>query len=448
MEQLKIGFVICSRADSRRVPRKPLAPLCGATLIEHLIRRCLKTGHPVIVAIPHRDYEDYKFLHDRLKGEKFHLVMGNAQDPLARMNQAAIAQGLDVVIRVCHDKIFVEPVAVNILVEKLVKEGLDYVYSSSFVDGAALEVMTAQALARAESVYHGQAVEHISYAIKATSQKIANVDLSHIWKSNHRLLVDYPEDLKVLKLVLRGLGVDCTLTEAIRFLDARSWITKMNRPPLVTVYTCAYNAEKWITKAMGSVSMQQGFNRMEYILIDDASKDQTAHLMAKFCGVFKNSRWITNEKNMGLASSSNVALSEARGKYIIRLDADDYFTQDNAIQDLLFEIEKSEADIVYPDNYFGSLNKVQKGSDAHHVGGALFRTRAANHVKFTDGLRGYEGLDFFVRAREQLKISYLERPLFFYRQHPGSMSRVNLEERAALKEKILESKALFEGGVA
>ena len=150
---------------------------------------------------------------------------------------------------------------------------------------------------------------------------------------------------------------------------------------------------------------------------------------------------------MGLSSSSNLALSEARGKSIIRLDADDYFTHDQAIQELQFELNRSDADIVYPDNYFGSFSKIQKGNDAHHVGGALFRTRGANHVKFTDGLRGYEGLDFFVRARDQLKISYLEKPLFFYRQHTDSMSHKNLDDRAALKELILEARSLFEGAV-
>lgn len=436
---MKLGFVICSRPDSKRVPRKCFRPLAGTPLIEHLIRRCLATGYPVFLAVPGKDYEEYRHLLD-IFPRHLTIHLGQGDDPLLRTMNVATKYSLDGVIRVCHDKIFVEEDAVKKMVKVFSDDKADYVFSSSLPAGASIEVIATAALVAAALRY--KKVEHISYAIRALDNlKIRDVDFSKRWSSDHRLLVDFPEDIDVLDLVLKSAGKDANLDMAHWYLDRNQWLSQRNQAPTVTVYTCAYNAGKWIEKAMGSVAMQEGFRRMEYLLVDDCSNDAgaTLTLMNKFCETYKNARVIRNETNLGLASSSNVALSEARAPYIIRLDADDYFTTPHSIKQMVSVIQNAGADAVYPNNYFGSRKVIQHGNEQHHVGGALFRTRAANHVKFTEGLRGYEGLDFFVRARDQIKISYLVHPTFFYRQHPTSMSKTNLEERAKIHASVTAS---------
>lgn len=441
---MKTGIVICSRLQSNRLPGKALRKINGVPLLEHLLKRCFKTELPVYVAVPNAEYEDYRYLKELYKDNNFRLFTGTSSDPLARTAECAKWAELDNVIRVTHDKIFIEPVAVKILLDTHIKEDLDYTVATEFVNGASFEVISTRAINKASQEFKD--VEYITYAVQCVTNKIKRVDLSSIWSSDHRFLVDYPEDLKMLELLLHSLGNDCSLSDAIAFLNQHNWISKINRNPKVTVYTCAYNAEKWITKAMGSVAKQYNFNRCEYLLIDDCSQDKTPFLMSKFCSSFKNARWIRNELNKGLASSSNIALTQARGKYIVRLDADDYFHDEDSIERLVNEAENTNADIVYPDNYFGDFKTIQKGNEKHHVGGSLFRTRAANHVKFTDGLRGYEGLDFFVRAKDQLKISYLNKPIFFYRQHDKSMSKTNLEDRSKLYEAIRNKPTAHKAG--
>ena len=54
-----------------------------------------------------------------------------------------------------------------------------------------------------------------------------------------------------------------------------------------------------------------------------------------------------------------------------------------------------------------------------------------------------EGFDLFKRSQGQLDIGYLKRPLFFYRQHDGSMSKNNLEERQKIYSEINESTRLL-----
>jgi len=123
----------------------------------------------------------------------------------------------------------------------------------------------------------------------------------------------------------------------------------------------------------------------------------------------------------------------------MRLDADDYFSYKEVCRDLINEIEETGHDVIYPSNYFGSMSKIQTGKECHHIGGAIFKTRAINHVKFTEGLRGYEGLDFFARAKDTLSIGYFARPTFFYTQRNDSMSKTNLDDREKIKNNILNS---------
>ena len=434
------AIVICSRSDSKRIPEKPFQLINGIPLIDHLTSRCLNTGIPVVIAIPHRDYHHYKYLKDKYEDKNFHIITGSSDDPLNHMALPISHFNMKTVIRVCHDKIFIDQNLVRVMLEQYYGNKRRYCYSSSFVDGTAFEIIDAAAVIEASEKFKN--VEHISYAVRNViySDDIEDVNLTGYVTSDHRLIIDYVDDLKVLELILHSLGNECSLKGAIAFLDQNFWVSKINRTPKITVYTCGYNAEKWINKCMGSVSSQNIFNQCEYILIDDCSDDYTSMLMSKFCSIYKNARWIKNQKNLGLSSSSNIALSQSRGKYMIRMDADDYFFNDHALDDLVTESEKTFSEIVYPDNYFGSFDAVQNGSDNHHVGGALFRTRAANFVKFTDGLMGYEGLDFFVRAKNILKISYLKKPIFFYRQHEKSQSKTNTEQREILREKILEQK--------
>ena len=429
------GIVICSRLASSRIPKKAFVRLNGVPLLEHLLNRISYDETDLIsyLAVPACDFDAYReFVLSRNLDAFVKVISGPEHDPLKRLLIVAERFDLEFIVRICHDKIFVDPKQIISAIEVFKESKVDYLYSSTFVDGSGFEIISTDAIKKASSLHKN--VEHVGYAIKTVTNRCLNLTCSN--HSKHRLLIDYPKDLGVIELILSSLGNDCTLGEALFYLDENPFISKMNQLPLVTVYTCAYQADKWLEEAFGSVCSQDHFGEMEYLLIDDFSQDKTPHLMASLTSKYANTTWRRNSSNLGLASSSNRALSEAKGKYIIRLDADDYFTTTNAVMSLIAVMEASEADIVYPNNYYGSFKRIQRGDEQHHVGGALFRTRAANHIKFTEGLRGYEGYDFFERAKDQLKIAYHQKPLFFYRQHKASLSASNHEERNKLKERI------------
>lgn len=433
---MNTAIVICSRLKSSRVPGKCMVRYNGIPQIEHLIRRLLPSDLPIYIAVPENEVNAYMFLMDRYPKRVF-ISSGYPDNPLKRMHGVAKQNNIDTIVRVTHDKIFVDSGVIKLFLDTFENEKADYVYSSDLIAGTGFEVISYKALNKAVEKFKDKNIEHISYAIKNVTSKCFNYQMNNDYP-NLRLLIDYPEDVQFMDVVFSTLGDDCTLKNVIDFINENEWVTQINKLPLVTIYTCAYNAEKWITEAMGSVAMQDNFKDFEYIIIDDYSKDKTLYHISKFCNTFKNAKFYKNIQNIGLASSSNRALKLSRGKYIIRLDADDMFSSKNSIRDLVKEIEAKDLDAIYPDYYIGVGRKsVGAGNVHHHAGGALFRTSALNHLRFTDSLKGYEGLDLFVRAKEQLKIGYFKKPTFVYRQTPGSMSRSNLKERSKLKKKIL-----------
>ena len=66
--------------------------------------------------------------------------------------------------------------------------------------------------------------------------------------------------------------------------------------------------------------LKQSMNSFELIIIDDGSKDNSKKIIDKFK---KNKKSSVFQKNKGLTVSNNLALRLAKGKYIMRLDADD-----------------------------------------------------------------------------------------------------------------------------
>lgn len=434
------GIVICSRLDSERLPNKVARNINGIPLIVHLIKRLQPLGVPIVLAVPDAQMLDYSDLLKPHKEMETISLLGSifAEDPLARTHEACELFGFSHVIRITHDKIFVDTTVLKLVLGNNALTDADYVYSSTLIPGTGFEVISAKCLKQASISF--KKVEHISYAARLVSK--STVDWENIVRTNYpfNLLIDFPEDLKLMEVLIATLGSDATLDQVLDYLKFNPDIAQINAPPVVTFYTCAHNADKWLDKAMESVAMQTAFKDFgEYILIDDHSFDRTYERMAKFSFGKKNVTWIRNDKNLGLASSSNIALKKARGKYLIRLDADDFFLREDAVMELLYHAQRTKEEAIYPNNYFGNLQSIQKGKEVHHVGGALFDKRALNFIKFTDGLRNFEGLDLFERAKNSLKIGYYNQPTFFYRQHNDSMSKTNLEEREKTKLRILSN---------
>ena len=91
---------------------------------------------------------------------------------------------------------------------------------------------------------------------------------------------------------------------------------------LFSIIIPVYNSEKFIKNTIYSIAKQKKDN-VEIIIINDNSKDKTLFFCKKLKEKYSYIKIINNKKNIGVGSSRNKGIKEARGDYIIFVDSDD-----------------------------------------------------------------------------------------------------------------------------
>ena len=116
--------------------------------------------------------------------------------------------------------------------------------------------------------------------------------------------------------------------------------------PKISVIIPAYNVEEYIGECLDS-ALNSTLKDLEIICIDDGSTDSTPEILKEYAE--KDGRIIVlTKQNGGAASSRNLALPRARGKYIHFLDSDDKI-HPRAYEYLYSEAENNNLDILYFD---------------------------------------------------------------------------------------------------
>lgn len=91
--------------------------------------------------------------------------------------------------------------------------------------------------------------------------------------------------------------------------------------PFFSIIMPAYNAEKYLDKAIKSV-LDQSFRDFELIVINDGSHDRTADICRAY--ITKDARFkFIDKENGGVAAARNDALDVAKGVFIMFVDSDD-----------------------------------------------------------------------------------------------------------------------------
>jgi len=116
--------------------------------------------------------------------------------------------------------------------------------------------------------------------------------------------------------------------------------------PKASIIITNYNYGKFLRRCLESCFNQNYKDDFEVILVDDGSIDDSLKIASIF--VQKGLR-IIKQKNGGVESASNNGFELANGKYIVRVDADDYLHPDYL--KVVLSIFTPKISFVYPD-YF------------------------------------------------------------------------------------------------
>ncbi len=112
----------------------------------------------------------------------------------------------------------------------------------------------------------------------------------------------------------------------------------------VSVIVPIYNQEKYLASCLTSL-MRQRLDDMEFILIDDASSDQSYSIMKKYAARDKRMHIYHLEHNQGVGAVRNMGFTLARGEYIGFVDSDDYIGP-TMYQYMVAAAEEMQADLV------------------------------------------------------------------------------------------------------
>jgi cellulose synthase/poly-beta-1,6-N-acetylglucosamine synthase-like glycosyltransferase len=128
--------------------------------------------------------------------------------------------------------------------------------------------------------------------------------------------------------------------------------------PLVSVVMTVWNGEKFIGESVQSI-LGQTFTDFELIVVDDGSEDGTCALVESY----QDSRLqLFRRPHEGIVSSANFGISQSRGKYIARLDADDLSLPKRLEMQVGVLEQHPSAVLCYTDiEIFGDLTELNEG---------------------------------------------------------------------------------------
>ena len=230
---------------------------------------------------------------------------------------------------------------------------------------------------------------------------------------------------------------------------------------LVSYIIPIYNVSGYIEKSVGSL-LEQSYSNIEYIFINDCSSDDSEIKLRRIIEDFPERRnkikVITNEQNLGSATSRNIGLDTAQGEYVMFADSDDWISMDY-VESMVRQIDSGNYDIVYCD-YFESYNnhdnrisqtygqdnieciRAMLGRGMHGATWNKIYRRSfllASKQRFIDGADLFEDVSWNIRLFACTKqISYLSQAFYHYVQYNNnsiikSMSSTEKKRNRALQ---------------
>ena len=119
---------------------------------------------------------------------------------------------------------------------------------------------------------------------------------------------------------------------------------QLENQELISVIVPVYGVEQYLEKCLNSI-INQTYEHLEIIVIDDGTKDKSGEIADKFAEV--DSRIVVYHKeNGGLSDARNYGIKRAHGEYITCIDSDDYVDEDYVYY-LFDKLKKYSADIAF-----------------------------------------------------------------------------------------------------
>lgn len=198
----------------------------------------------------------------------------------------------------------------------------------------------------------------------------------------------------------------------------------------ISVIITNYNYGKWLRRCIRSL-LNQNFDSYEIIIVDDLSTDNSRNILLEYENNPKINI-IFNSVNLGVGASSTIGAKQALGKYIVRVDADDYVHSD-FLKVLYLYASFNNSDAIacsYQEVDFKENILKVKTQEEHPLACAiLYKTDILEYLGFWDSsLRIDEDINMLKRFNKEFVLEHINIPLYRYFKHPDSLSRHRTNE--------------------
>lgn len=215
--------------------------------------------------------------------------------------------------------------------------------------------------------------------------------------------------------------------------------------PLVSVIMPAYNGEKYIDRAIQSV-LHQTYKNFELIIVDDKSTDNTLGEIEKISD--SRIKLIENEKNRGIAYSTNLAIENSNGKYIALLDDDDEAFPERLEKQVMFLESNLDIDVLGGKTvYIDAENSILKYGTTPRRNPNLIKSILLfrcmdfmnstvmyrrefiekNNIRYRDNCYGMQDYKFYIDSSKVGNITTIDEYLLRHRLHDNNETAKQLE---------------------
>ncbi len=226
--------------------------------------------------------------------------------------------------------------------------------------------------------------------------------------------------------------------------------------PFFSILTASLNNGRTIGQTILSVRGQT-FRDVEHIVADGGSTDDTLDILREHEGGYPLI-W-NSQKDAGISDALNKGLSQARGEYVLIIQADDYLVSDDILEKLAVELKENPCDIhcypvvrLHPDGRT-TLMKISRfpgrylfKTPYHHQGALVKKTVFERIGGFSTRFKIAMDYDFFYRAiRAGISVRQGEEPISVMRIGGMGSSREWLRKRIREEFEVQQSneKRLF-----
>jgi len=223
----------------------------------------------------------------------------------------------------------------------------------------------------------------------------------------------------------------------------------MSSKCLVSVIMPVYNGERYVSQAVKSI-LGQTYSNFELIVVNDGSTDKTEKILSSFPQII-----YVKQNNQGIACSLNIGINRSKGKYIVRLDADDICFPNRIEKQVNFlernpdiDLVGSSATIIDSGDRRWGIQRMP-GSDTEIRWASLFKSpfihpsvtiRREIAEEFTDlydpNFVPTEDYELWIRVLKNHKAANISEPLLYYRVHSKGAT-------ATANEKIKENSKII-----